>query len=164
MFAKITKSTLALLMLGSASLGFTTLASAHTDAHHAAKKHPVAHKQMATMVYAHANLMGVGKSKAHGTAMLTLDTKTHTLTVVLKVWGLAKNSKHADHIHLFKDGKAGAIIHPLSVVSANADGSSVSTTVIKGVDAIDVGGWIINVHESLVNFKVLCNGVVLAGK
>lgn len=162
MFNKIAKSGLALLMLGSASMGLTTLASAHSVEHHAAKAKT--HKEMATMVYGHAVLKGLKGNKAHGTATLTLDTKTHTMTVVLKVWGLAKDSKHPAHIHLFKDGKVGAILYPFSVVVADAKGYATVTNVFHNVKAIDAGGWSVNVHENLKNYAVIANGVVEAGK
>jgi len=163
MFNKMAKTGLAILMLGSASLGLTTIASAHTVDHHAKTK-TTKHMKMAEFMYSHANLEGVGGTKVHGTAMFTLDTKTDTMTVVLKVWGLEKNSKHMAHVHAYKDGKAGAILYPLPAVDANAKGYAMVMHVYKGVKSLDNGGWIVNVHESMTNFKVISDGVVMAGK
>jgi hypothetical protein len=161
MLSKITKTGLALLMLAPAAAGAAGVASAagaHHEARHAAK-HAVA-----TVEYAHAILKPAGKSKAHGTVTLALDTKTHVMTVVLQVWGLAKDSKHPAHIHAYSGGKSGKILYPLDLVTANAKGYAKVTTVVKDVKALEPGKWIVNVHEGLTNFTVLCDGVVVAGK
>lgn len=158
MFSKFVKTGLALIMLAPAAVGLVDTASAHSVAHHAAKH------AKATVEYAHAMLHSVGKSKAHGTVMLRLDTKSHVMTVVLHVWGLAKDSKHPAHIHAYSGGKSGKILYPLDLVSANAKGYAKVKTVVKGVKALDPGKWIVNVHEGLTNFTVLCDGVVAAGK
>ncbi len=130
---------------------------------HQAKK-PVHTKTMATMQYAHANLVGVGKSKAHGMATLVLDTKTKVLTVTEKVWGLAKGL-HPTHIHHDVNGKATGILYPLTNLDANAKGYAQAVTKIKGVTKIaDNKQWIINVHLSGTNFAVVADGVVVAGK
>lgn len=158
MISKLTKTGLALVMLAPAAVGMVDTASAHSVPRHAAK-----HAQ-ATVEYAHAMLRPVGHSKAHGTVAIALDTKTHTMTVVLQVWGLAKDSKHPAHIHVFSGGKAGKILYPLDLVTANAKGYAKVTTIVKGVKALEPGKWIVNVHEGLTNFTVLCDGVVAAGK
>jgi len=158
MFKKLSVAGISLLLLGATSLGFTGLASAHAVAHHTSKA-----KQTAAVEYAHADLKGVG-NKSHGVATLTLNTKTHTMTVLLKIWGLAKNSKHPAHIHAYKDGKTGKILYPFGVVHANAKGFAVEKGVFKDVKAIDDKGWIVNIHKDLTDYAVICKGVVVAGK
>ena len=109
--------------------------------HHTAK--PASHVTSSVVQVRHATLSSVGKSKAHGSATLTLDTKTHLLTVVVNVVGLAPKSVHPAHIH---NGPKGKVVYPLSNVVANTKGVSHETMKLKGVYGWGANWWI-NIHQ-----------------
>lgn len=90
-----------------------------------------------------AILLAVGGSRVNGTATLTLDEKTHVLTVLVGVHGLVPKSSHPEHIHR---GAKGPVIYPLSPIVANAKGLGAEITVIQGVQAIG-SGWVVNIHR-----------------
>jgi hypothetical protein len=72
-------------------------------------------------------------SKVKGTATLTLDSKTHQLTVVVKATGFTPNSVHPEQIH---NAKTGVVIYCLDNLTANKSGDAIATTVIRGVKSI----------------------------
>ncbi len=83
---------------------------------------------------------------ASGTAQLALSGST--LTVKLTLSGLAPNSSHAAHIHSGSCESQGAVVHPLSTVTADASGNATVTTTINNVSSIPSSGWYVNVHYS----------------
>lgn len=115
----------------------------------------------ATSDMAMATLSPTKGSTVKGTATLTLNPKTHVLTVLIKASGLAPNSVHAEHIHSGTVAKTGPILYPLENLTANKSGDATSTTMIQNVKSIPTTGWVINIHESLKNFKVLASGNVM---
>ncbi|MCF8566850.1 CHRD domain-containing protein [Alicyclobacillus tolerans] len=109
----------------------------------------------------------VAKNKASGTATLVLNTKTHQMTVTVKMTGLVANSIHPEHIHTGTVPHIGAIVYPLKNLVANKSGVATATTVIKNVKKIPAKGWVIDVHEG-PNLKgshalSIANGNVVLG-
>jgi hypothetical protein len=84
-----------------------------------------------------------------GTANLSLDTTTSTLTVQVTLLGLAPNSTHPAHFHLDDCNTVGAerIQYTLQNIVADANGQGSSTTVINDVTAIPASGWYVKVHN-----------------
>lgn len=84
-----------------------------------------------------------------GTAKLSLDADTQTLTVKISLIGLAPNSTHPAHIHSNSCTAAGPenIKYPLTDVTAGADGQGTSVTVLQHIPAIPADGWSIAVHN-----------------
>ena len=113
-------------------------------------------------------LPGVGNNVT-GTAKLTLDKSTHTLTVVETVTGLDPNSSHATHIHMGSCEQQGSgILIPLTQLNADATGAASATTTKNNVNSIDYGNWYVNVHNQLdvstqVGYSVLACGDVVKG-
>ncbi|HEY0756520.1 MAG TPA: CHRD domain-containing protein [Ktedonobacteraceae bacterium] len=83
---------------------------------------------------------------ASGQAHLSLSN--HTLTVQLEVSGLAPKSEHMVHIHEGTCASQGAVVYPLTTLTADASGKAVSTTTIQNVLNIPSTGWYVNVHMS----------------
>jgi hypothetical protein len=83
-----------------------------------------------------------------GTALLTWDPVSHSLTVSLNVAGLPPNSTHPAHIHLGNCTMMGTILYPLNNVVADAHGKYAGTTIIQNVKSgIPASGWYVNVHH-----------------
>lgn len=99
-------------------------------------------------------------SKVKGTATLTLDPKTHELTVVVKASGFAPNSVHPEHIHTGTTAKPGAEVYALANLTADKNGDATSTTIIKGVKNIPATGWVILIHQGPKDVKVVASGDV----
>lgn len=83
---------------------------------------------------------------AEGTAQLSI--ANHTLTVQLTVTGLAPKTQHMVHIHAGTCASQGAVVYPLTALTADASGKAVSTTTIPNVMTIPTTGWYVNVHNS----------------
>jgi hypothetical protein len=84
-----------------------------------------------------------------GEATLAYGTATRTLTVELRLTGLAPNSVHPAHIHSGLCERQGPVAYPLN--SVQADGHGVADTV-TAIPAIREGGipdaaWYVNVHN-----------------
>ena len=84
-----------------------------------------------------------------GEATLAYDTAAKTLTVEVRLTGLAPNSVHPAHIHSGRCERQGPVAYPLNNVQA--DGHGVADTV-TAVSAIREGGipdaaWYVNVHN-----------------
>lgn len=109
---------------------------------------------------ANATLISTKGSKVKGTASLTLDSKTHQLTVVVKATGFVPNSVHPEHIHSGTTAKTGPVVYALGNLTANKSGDATATTVIKGVKSIPTSGWVINIHQSTKDLTVLSSGDV----
>ncbi len=84
-----------------------------------------------------------------GTASLSLDTATKTLTVKITLVGLAPNSTHPAHIHMddCTASKAEILKDELMNVSADANGQGTSTTVLNDMTVIPATGWYVKVHN-----------------
>ena len=80
-----------------------------------------------------------------GNAQLSLSG--HTLTVQLTVTGLAPKTQHMVHIHAGTCASQGAVIYPLTTLTADASGKATSTTTIQNVTTIPATGWYVNVHN-----------------
>ena len=90
---------------------------------------------------------GSGLSQAaSGTAALSL--ANGQLTVKITMSGLAPNSVHAAHIHVGSCTNQGAVVHPLTNVTADGNGNATSSTTVAGVTSIPSGQWYVNVHGS----------------
>ncbi|GCF09636.1 CHRD domain-containing protein [Dictyobacter arantiisoli] len=81
---------------------------------------------------------------AMGTGSLSLTNGT--LTVTLKISGLAPNSMHAAHIHAGNCLNTGKVLYDLSPLQADSNGSVTKTMTFSNVPAIPSTGWDINVH------------------
>jgi hypothetical protein len=84
-----------------------------------------------------------------GTATLTYDTGSGTLTVEVKLTGLAPNSAHPSHIHSGSCEAQGAVEYPLNAITADGGGNADVTSKVTGVKEgkIAEGGWYVNVHN-----------------
>ena len=82
---------------------------------------------------------------AQGTTQLTLSGGT--LTVKLTISGLAPNSVHPAHIHSGSCESQGAVVYPLTNVTADVSGNATVTTTIPNVSSIPGSGWYVNVHR-----------------
>lgn len=83
-----------------------------------------------------------------GTALLTWDPVSHSLTVSLSLAGLPPNSTHPAHIHLGNCTMMGNILYPLNNVVADKNGKYNGTTIIQNVaNGIPATGWYVNVHH-----------------
>lgn len=124
-------------------------------------------KSTATSQTASVKLAPVRSSKAMGSAKLTLNTKTHELTVIVKLTGLVPNSIHPEHIHSGVVPHVGKVIYPLHNLVANKAGDATATTVIKNVKKIPSTGWVIDVHQGPnlkgANAVPIANGNVVLG-
>ncbi|WAH39503.1 CHRD domain-containing protein [Alicyclobacillus dauci] len=107
-----------------------------------------------------ATLDSTKGNKVKGTATLSLNPKTHQLTVIVTASGLAPNSVHPEHIHSGTTTKTGPIVYALGDLTANKSGDATATTVIKGVKSIPTSGWVINIHQSTKDLTVVASGDV----
>jgi hypothetical protein len=82
-----------------------------------------------------------------GSAQLSLSGRT--LTVQLTMTGLAPKTQHMVHIHSGSCASQGAVIYPLTTLTADASGKAVSTTTIPNVTTIPATGWYVNVHNGV---------------
>ena len=83
-----------------------------------------------------------------GTANLSWNPSTHTLTVKLSLTGLAPNSTHPSHIHAGSCNVEGKIVYPLRNVVADAYGNGTATSTVPHVTmGIPAKGWSIEVHN-----------------
>ena len=90
---------------------------------------------------------GSGPSQtASGTADLNIDNGQ--LTVKVTMTGLAPNSVHAAHVHTGSCTNQGAVIHPLTDITADGSGQATAVTTVPGVSSIPSGQWYLNVHGS----------------
>lgn len=97
-----------------------------------------------TAMTANASLMHVPT----GTATLSWDSSSKTLTVKVTLTGLAPSSIHPEHIHTGSCANQGAVLHPLAMLNADAHGDATATTTIPNVAAgIPASGWYVNVHN-----------------
>lgn len=85
----------------------------------------------------------------NGEATLALDAATRTLTVEVRLTGLAPNSVHPAHIHSGLCEKQGAVEYGLNNVQADGHGVADTVTAVANVkeSVIPDGAWYINVHN-----------------
>ncbi len=84
----------------------------------------------------------------HGTADLTWNPQTTTMTVTIKISGLQAQTSHPAHIHSGDCSTDGTPVYPLNNVVADTAGNGISTTTIKNVPGgIPATGWHITVHS-----------------
>ncbi len=83
-----------------------------------------------------------------GTSDLTWNSQQQTLTVAMKVQGLAPGSTHPAHIHLGVCDAPRTMLYSLPPLVANDLGqATMSKVVIKHVAHLPAQGWLINVHN-----------------
>jgi hypothetical protein len=103
-----------------------------------------------------------------GTSDLTWSAASQTLTVKIKLSGLAPNSTHPAHIHKGDCNSNGAIVFPLKPVVADGTGVGTSeTTIPQDTKAIPQSNWYINVHnggdgltKDLQDTPIACGSIV----
>ncbi len=121
-----------------------------------------------TTEHASATLSPEAGTRVHGRALLTLDTRTHVLRVVVTAAGMVRGSSHPEHIHAGTCKKPGRILFGLNELHAGKNGAGRSVTAIKGVKGIAARGWIVNIHRGPAlkgagATPVACGPVVVAG-
>ncbi|HEX3605060.1 MAG TPA: CHRD domain-containing protein [Candidatus Dormibacteraeota bacterium] len=84
-----------------------------------------------------------------GAATLAFDPSTRTLTVEVRLSGLAPNSVHPAHIHSGLCEKQGQVAYGLNNVQADGHGVADTVTAVSNIKeaAIPDGAWYINVHN-----------------
>lgn len=88
-------------------------------------------------------LNGIG-TKANGTMIVT--TKSGSMTVELKITGLATNSSHISHIHVGKCSARGTIKFALNQVVADGQGDADVKTTLPVRYPPATGTWYVVVH------------------
>jgi hypothetical protein len=84
-----------------------------------------------------------------GDATLAYDASTKTLTVEIRLTGLAPSSVHPAHIHSGLCEKQGPVLYGLNNVQADAKGVADSVTSVPNIKegGIPNGVWYVNVHN-----------------
>jgi hypothetical protein len=84
-----------------------------------------------------------------GQATLSYDTTARTLTVELRLTGLAPNSVHPAHIHSGLCEKQGPVAYGLNNLQADAKGVADVVTAVPNIKegGIPNGVWYVNVHN-----------------
>ncbi len=84
-----------------------------------------------------------------GEATLAYDAAARTLTVELRLTGLAPNSVHPAHIHSGLCEKQGPVAYPLNNVQADGHGVADTVTAVASVKegGIPDAAWYVNVHN-----------------
>jgi Cu/Zn superoxide dismutase len=84
-----------------------------------------------------------------GDATLAYDAATKTLTVEIRLTGLAPSSVHPAHIHSGLCEKQGPVLYGLNNVQADAKGVADSVTAVPNIKegGIPNGLWYVNVHN-----------------
>jgi hypothetical protein len=83
-----------------------------------------------------------------GTSDLKWDAATQTLTVKIRLTGLAPKSTHPGHIHKGDCSVDGAVVFPLNPVVADDTGVGTSETTITGdTKGLPDKAWYINIHD-----------------
>ena len=86
-------------------------------------------------------------ASATGSADLSIDRNTRTLTLSLAVDGLYPESNHPVHLHNGRCDFEGPIAYTLPDVKADANGHGSIKTTIPNVAFINAGTWYIQVHQ-----------------
>ncbi|HEY0410301.1 MAG TPA: CHRD domain-containing protein [Candidatus Dormibacteraeota bacterium] len=84
-----------------------------------------------------------------GEATLAYDTAAKTLTVEVRLTGLAPNSVHPAHIHSGRCARQGPIAYPLNNVQADGHGVADAVTAVPAIreGGIPDAAWYVNVHN-----------------
>jgi hypothetical protein len=84
-----------------------------------------------------------------GDATLAYDTAAKTLTVEIRLTGLAPSSSHPAHIHSGLCEKQGAVAYALNNIQADARGVADSVTAVPNIKegGIPDAQWYVNVHN-----------------
>jgi hypothetical protein len=84
-----------------------------------------------------------------GDATLAYDASTRTLTVEIRLTGLAPSSVHPAHIHSGLCERQGPVLYGLNNVQADAKGVADSVTAVPNIKegGIPDGAWYVNVHN-----------------
>ena len=140
-----------LLTLGLIATSFAPMtAFATTKANHPVKTSNIVDTATLTS-------LGVINKEVHGVAILTLNQKTHVLTVKVIVDRLQPKSVHADLMYVPGVSSKKFVLKNLV---ANKVGNAGATTVFHNVSAIKKGSWIL-VHQG-ANKKIFADSVVIA--
>ena len=93
------------------------------------------------------NLKSVTGSKVVGTGVIT-DNGDGTIKVVMTMQGLEPGD-HIDHIHTGSCAAQGAVVYPLTNLTADASGNTqpTSTTVKVAFSEVTKGTYYLNVHD-----------------
>jgi hypothetical protein len=98
----------------------------------------------------HALLTGTmaPDESAHGNAQLNITG--NKLIVTLNMSGLVPHSAHIAHIHTGSCASQGAVVYPLQVITADAQGNATNSTTltISNVQQFTSSQFYINVHEA----------------
>ena len=121
----------------------------------------VTHSQ-AGLTVLHATLRQQAFSGVTGTATVSYNAATKMTTVKVTVQNLWPGSSHPVHIHKGTCSSNGPVLWPLTTIKANAVGTGVATTTIKG-SVMNKAAYI-NVHMGpglkLTQYTVLACGVL----
>jgi hypothetical protein len=77
---------------------------------------------------------------------ITLTTGTATMTVELKITGLAADSQHVSHVHIGSCQAPGGIIFALNQVAADGDGKADTKTIVQALYPPASGHWYVVVY------------------
>lgn len=80
--------------------------------------------------------------KLSGAASLTLNDKTHQLTIALELNGMQPKGTYTEAIAT----AGGQVLHDLKPIQPDKTGSGASLTTVSPVEALDVS-WVINVYS-----------------
>jgi len=93
-----------------------------------------------------ASELGSGKPST-GSAQITYDATTATLTVHVQATGFMPGSTHAAHIHAGSCAAQGPVLYMLPDLVADASGNIDATRTVTGVmSAPPPSGWYLNIH------------------
>jgi hypothetical protein len=109
-------------------------------------------KQNKNLTSATATLKPQNGSKVEGMATMTLNTKSHELTVVAELTGLKAGQKYEAVIYHKKSGK---MTYNLNSIKADKHGDGVFTRVIKKVKKIPSTDSRLGVYQGRTNSKSL---------
>ena len=147
----MTRKTLALLACGALLAGSVATVPARAMTHSQASMTVTLHQQ--------------AFSGVTGTATVSYNAATKMTTVKVTVKGLEPGSSHPEHIHAGTCSSNGPVLWPLTTIKANAVGTGVATTTIKG-SVMNKAAYI-NVHMgpglALTQFTVLACGELHTG-
>ena len=104
-----------------------------------------------------APVPGGADPRAAGT--VTLSITGGALRVVFDVSGLTPRSTHDAALRKGNCEGEGAVLHPLTPLTADAAGHATATTDIPGIAAIPLDGWFVGVSPTGVLDPVLCANV-----
>ena len=92
----------------------------------------------------------------YGTA--SIQKENNTFVVVLSLHGLVPDSQHMAHIHTGSCEAQGPMFYTLKMVTANAQGQSITKTIISTIPSVPASGFYINVHEASQAHQIFNDG------